>query len=104
MDKQYHFFLWTKKECPFCNKAIEDLIDEDLPHTVYEMDDEPDALQQLKNRFDWQTVPMIIAQCSDGATTFVGGSTDLETFMEEKELLECWERDIDPEEEEEYYD
>ena len=103
MDKEYHFFLWTKKECPYCKKAVDELSDEELPYTVYEMDDKPNELRHVKDRFNWQTVPMIVAQCSDGETTFVGGSSDLETFMEERGFLDCWEREADLDDEE-YYD
>jgi len=82
MDKEYHFFLWTKKECPFCIKAIDELFDEDCKYTEYEMGDKPETLQQVKDRFNWQTVPIILVQCSSGETKFVGGSSDLEDFLD----------------------
>ena len=88
MDKKYHFFLWTKEECPFCIRAIDNLAwDEDYEYTEYRMDDSSSALQQVKNKFNWETVPIVLAQCSDGETKFVGGCDDLEDFLNNLELM-----------------
>jgi len=82
MDKKYHFFLWTKKKCPFCIKAVDNLFDEDHAYTEYQMDDDPTALQQVKDKLNWKTVPMVLVQCSDGETKFIGGNDDLEDFLD----------------------
>jgi len=72
-----HFFLWIKKECPFCKIACTTLQDLDYPHTAYDMDDEAAALEKVKEMFEWKTVPIIIEQSPTGERNFIGGCSDL---------------------------
>jgi len=98
MDKEYHFFLWIKKECPFCINTINTLLDGDYNFTTYKMDNKPEVLQQVKNKFNWQTVPIILVQSSDGETKFIGGYNDLEDFLTCLESEERGDYDLDEDE------
>jgi hypothetical protein len=54
-----------------------------ISHTVFTMDKQPEVLQETKNNFNWETVPIVFEVCSDGATKLIGGFTDLEKHLEE---------------------
>mgnify|MGYP003135856327 CR=1 FL=1 len=72
-----HFFLWVKKECPFCVTACDALKDLDHPHTIYEVGGDDSAFEELKEMFNWKTVPIIIEQSPTGERNFIGGCSDL---------------------------
>ena len=77
-----YYFLWTKHDCEWCAKATSLLNQKAISHTVFAMDDEPTLLTEVKNNFNWATVPIIFEVCSDGATKLIGGYTDLEKHLE----------------------
>jgi len=81
MDKQYYFFLWVKSDCSFCVEAEQELNNNDCRYTVYVMDNDAEALQAIKDEFDWQTVPLVLVQCSDGERKFIGGCSDLKQYL-----------------------
>jgi len=82
MDKRYYFFLWIKNECPFCIEAVQTLNESNYLYTVYEMNNDPEALQIIKEKFGWQTVPIVLVQCSNGEREFIGGCDDLKQYLE----------------------
>jgi len=77
-----HYFLWTKSTCPFCKKASDILAENRYPHTIYTLDSNPELLQKAKEKFNWETVPLVLEQSSDGESKFIGGCSDLETYLE----------------------
>jgi len=77
-----HFLLWTKRSCPYCEKAINLLTGTDHSYTIFEMDGALEQLSKVQNQHQWSTVPLIIEQCSDGERNFIGGCTDLEKHLE----------------------
>ena len=82
-----HFFLWVKNHCPFCESARELLESSNTPHTIYDVTEETDTLTDVQENIGvfWKTVPLIIEQTSSGKRTFIGGFTDLEKYLEEKD-------------------
>lgn len=86
VNKNYnsHFFIWAKQECSFCQEAIELLVQNIYSHTVYTMDKREEELKEVKKRFNWETVPIIIEQCSNGETKFIGGCSDLKEHFNRK--------------------
>ena len=77
-----YYFLWTKHDCEWCAKATDILSQKAISYTVFAMDDEPALLKEVKNNFNWSTVPIVFEVCSDGATKLIGGYTDLEKHLE----------------------
>ena len=75
------FILWTKRNCPYCEKAINLLIGTDHSFSIFEMDRVPEQLEKVQNQYQWSTVPLIVEQCSDGERSFIGGYTDLEKYL-----------------------
>ena len=80
-----YYFLWVKHECGWCQKALELLNRKAVSHTVFTCDDHPELLVEVKNNFNWQTVPIVYEVCSDGNAKLIGGFTDLEKHLEEVE-------------------
>jgi len=78
-----YYFLWTKHDCEWCTKALTLLSDKAISYTAFAVDKEPGLLEEAKNNFNWQTVPIVFEVCSDGATKLIGGFTDLEKHLEE---------------------
>tara|TARA_B100001250_G_C19179724_1_gene520436 strand:+ start:184 stop:438 length:255 start_codon:yes stop_codon:yes gene_type:complete len=76
-----NYILFVKKECPFCVQAEELLSEHDLNYSLIKFqEDQGDILQEIKNAYDWKTVPMVFAR-SDDSIKFVGGYTDLVDFL-----------------------
>ena len=78
-DKYY--FLWTKRDCEWCAKAIGLLSEKTISHTVFTMDEQQDLLKEVKENFKWKTVPIVLEVSSNGQTNFVGGYDDLEKHL-----------------------
>ena len=71
------YVLFIKDECPFCVKAIDLLESKKLNYNVINfLPDQEDILDEIKEAFSWQTVPMIILK-HENQTKFIGGYTDL---------------------------
>ena len=78
-----YYFLWVKHDCEWCTKAVSLLNEKAISHTAFAMDKQPELLEEAKNNFNWQTVPIVFEVCSDGTTKLIGGFTDLEKHLEE---------------------
>ena len=77
-----YFFLWIKPECPYCQKASDLLAENEYPHTLYNLDSDPELMNKVKQKFNHKTVPMIVEQRNDGESNFIGGCDDLEKHLE----------------------
>lgn len=82
MDK--HYTLYIKTNCPFCVQAKDFLFEKKLSHTVHIMDDNPNGLQRLKEFYEHPTVPIIFMD-KGGMEKLIGGYTDLQSHLEQKE-------------------
>ena len=75
----YYYTVYAKSDCGYCARAISVLAEVGLDHLLVLLDKAPDAHSQLKRKYDWQTVPIIVK--SDKVTgddiEFVGGYDDL---------------------------
>jgi len=83
----YHLVTWDG--CPFCEAAIELLAERGLEAHVDEVERESVQLDEARQRNQWNTVPMVtrVKVSADGTVTqkFIGGFTDLESYLEEDE-------------------
>tara|TARA_R110000824_G_scaffold219453_2_gene406374 strand:- start:214 stop:507 length:294 start_codon:yes stop_codon:yes gene_type:complete len=79
------FHVYSKSDCPFCDKVVEVLREKKREFTVTVMDDAPVRLHELKTAYEWETVPIVIACAPHGEKYFIGGYTDLVTAMEQYE-------------------
>ena len=79
------FHIYSKTDCAFCEKVIEVLREKEREFTVTVMDDAPTRLDELKEAYEWKTVPIVLACTPRGDRYFIGGYTDLVTAMEQYE-------------------
>jgi|TARA_R100000005_G_C4988575_1_gene196383 glutaredoxin 3 len=83
------YIVYTKKDCPYCVKALQLLEDKNLQWASIDLQDSPDVLQSLKEAYNWKTVPMVFLENTNIETQrgnpyeLVGGYSDLEDFLNE---------------------
>jgi len=78
MDNQSsYYFMWAKRDCPYCQQAQQLLFEKQALHMSHLMDEQPQTLSKVKQHFNWNTVPIIIRQSLEGPTEFIGGYTEL---------------------------
>ncbi len=73
--------VYKKNPCPYCDRAMNLLNGRDLKYEVIDLTDKMDEFQALKQKWGWQTVPMIFIN-----EKLVGGYTDLKALDESGEL------------------
>jgi glutaredoxin len=73
------YIVFSKLTCPFCIKAKELLVEQELEHSVVDVGD---TWEQLKEAFRWKTVPLVLEAESDMVYHFVGGYTDLVEYLD----------------------
>ena len=78
------YVLFSRPSCPFCVKA-QDLLDEvSAEYRVVNFEaDNNDVLDQIKDAYDWKTVPMVFVK-NDRNIVFVGGYDDLVLFLDQE--------------------
>ena len=77
----YEVYAWT--ECPFCQHARELLIEKNKQFMFCCLDQSDALLKYLKDKYNWNTVPMILECRTDSSEKkFVGGFTDLAKYLE----------------------
>jgi len=71
------YILFVKEGCPYCTMAVQLMEEKKLNYRsiVFEPDQEI-VLQEIKDVYDWSTVPMIFYK-NGSLTKFIGGYTDL---------------------------
>jgi glutaredoxin 3 len=80
-QKKDTFFVYTKKDCGFCRRAIELIKDKGLHCIHMDMTENEELLKKIQEEVNWKTVPMIF-KFSDRDQVFIGGFTDLSDFLE----------------------
>jgi len=82
------FRLYTKAGCPYCQMAINLLVEHQKKFECYALDKQPKLLNEIKETYRWQTVPIIV-EVTEGHEKFIGGFTDLEEYLNKgKQLLQ----------------
>jgi len=75
------YILFTKEECNFCSRAVELLLQEQLPFNIINFEPEQEGvLSEMKKAYEWATVPMIFFRNGQDIK-FIGGFTDLEKWL-----------------------
>jgi glutaredoxin len=79
------YVLFIKEECPFCIKAKELLIEKNENFKLVTFNhSQEEVLKEIKEAYDWPTVPMIFHVTDSATMKFVGGYTDLERHLNEQ--------------------
>ncbi len=78
------YVLFIKESCPFCIKAKETLKQSGAEFKIVNFEeDQAGILQEIKEAYEWPTVPMIFQVKDDTSINFIGGFTDLEKHLDE---------------------
>ena len=80
-----HYILWVRSHCPWCTKAVDALSENALSYTVFDLDEKPEILSEVKDNLTWKTVPIILEIKENGETKLIGGFTDLEQYLKEEQ-------------------
>jgi len=75
------FRLYTKRNCPYCQMAMNLLAEKQKEFECYALDNQPELLQEIQSTYRWKTVPVVV-EITEGQERFIGGFTDLQQYLE----------------------
>ena len=79
-----HFHIYATGTCPFCIEAIKILENSGHEYVLTMLDKSPEFRNQLKKKWKWDTVPIILVRDINGQECLVGGCSDLKEYFEIK--------------------
>ena len=79
-----HFHIYATGTCPFCIEAIKILENSGYEYVLTMLDKSPEFRNQLKKKWKWDTVPIILIRDINGQECLVGGCSDLKEYFEIK--------------------
>jgi glutaredoxin-related protein len=79
VDSKY--ILYVSTDCFFCKKAVDLLKENKQKFSTLNLKKRPGVLKELKEIYDWKTVPMVFHR-QDNEIEFIGGFTDLSERLE----------------------
>ena len=78
------YVVFSKESCPFCQQAIELLQSTSNSVKIVNFEeDQVNILQEIKDAYEWTTVPMVFEVNDNAQIKFVGGYTDLVEHLKE---------------------
>ena len=79
MKEYYTIYAWS--DCPYCNEAKQALIKSKIQFMYCLLDESPELLKHLKDKHNWETVPMVVhTRLNDAGNwkdEFIGGCSNL---------------------------
>lgn len=81
------FTVYSITDCKFCKKAVELLDNKKLNFIVVVMDKNPEFIQKIKEDMKMTTVPIILEHLTIGEIRIIGGSDDLENYLNSPEFV-----------------
>lgn len=81
------FTVYSKTDCEFCKKAISLLEKNNLRFLVVVMDKNPEFIEKIKEDMNMSTVPIVVEQMEIGQIKIIGGSDDLENYLNSPEFV-----------------
>jgi len=82
MLRYYH--VYAKATCPWCVQAINMLHEHGYEFVLTLVENSPEFYHNVKKKYEWQTVPMIVEIDVAGNEKFIGGFTDLKDYFTEQ--------------------
>jgi glutaredoxin len=80
------FTVYSITDCEFCKKAINLLDKKQLPFVVVIVDKNLEFLEKVKTDMKRQTVPIILEHVDPLGARIIGGSDDLENYLNSPEF------------------
>ena len=79
MNEYYTIYAWS--DCPYCKEAKQALVDNKIQFMYCLLDESPKLLTHLKDKHNWETVPMVVHYKKNEVGTwdkeFIGGCSNL---------------------------
>tara|TARA_Y100000296_G_C5148708_1_gene245212 strand:- start:1038 stop:1313 length:276 start_codon:yes stop_codon:yes gene_type:complete len=88
-----YFIVYTKDGCNFCDKAVSLLKEKETPFIVTDMTNNVSLLEEVAEKSNHKTVPLIHHVDGFNTVSVIGGFSDLEQMFTELEELEVKEDD-----------
>ena len=82
MNKEY--IIYGKSSCPFCVMATELLNSEGKEYDFVDLQDKVSILSEVKEYYKHSTVPIVIRGDLEDRWVFIGGYTELRSFIENR--------------------
>ena len=76
--------IYAKASCGYCTKLVEALLNKKISFCVEFLDGMPDRLEEKKNFYNQQTVPIVILR-ENGQETLIGGCTETLQRLEKEQ-------------------
>ena len=67
--------IYGKVSCGYCTRLVQAMIDQKKTFFVHFLDDHPELLQEKKNLYKHQTVPIVVFR-EGGKEILIGGCTE----------------------------
>lgn len=81
------FTVYSLTDCEFCKKAIDLLDKKNTRFVVVVMDKNPEFVEKVKEDMRMTTVPIVIEHIDTGQIRIIGGSDNLEEFLNSPEFV-----------------
>jgi len=82
MGRETSFILYGRSSCPYCIRAVDLLSFAGLEHDFFDLEEDREFLQEVKEYYNYKTVPIILKiDGSTGQVKFLGGCSDLEEWL-----------------------
>lgn len=78
------YTIYGLRWCIFCLRAINFMQEKGLEFHYYPMDNQEEVLNQIKESYNYKTVPLITVNI-DGNERFIGGYDDLVKHIRQQE-------------------
>lgn len=84
IDQFNRYLVYGRSSCPFCQKAIDLLKENNKESVFFDFSEDPEAIEDAKNFYKHSTVPIILENNrSSGFTKFIGGYDDLVEYFDD---------------------
>jgi len=78
------FIVYGRSTCPYCTLALELLRSREKENVYFDFSEDPAAVKEAMEFYDWPTVPMVLENdLTTGETKFIGGYADLLGHLDE---------------------
>lgn len=78
------YVLYIRETCPYCAQAQELLKEHEADFKLVRFEKGQEKIvQEIKDAYEWGTVPMVFQIAESGVINFIGGFTDLKQHLSE---------------------
>lgn len=79
------YVIYAVKDCPYCDKIYNYMIDHGMSFAYIVIHNMDKDLQEMKDKFNWYTVPMVFEEGDDNeGEKFLGGADDTIKYFERR--------------------